>query len=143
MNPPVDLPGVETIEAARVDAIRRKVVDRLNLFIDKLRSAETRSIRQTVADLFQLFESFGVRKLLAQWIDEATAAGEIEQRGEHEQVWAELIELLDQDGARPDDRPADPEYRARVVEADGNLDAARAQPGIALRKSELPRCVAR
>src|SRR5687768_13914934 len=86
----------ERVEAERADAIRRPLVDKLQLFIYKLRSAETRSIRQTVADLFQLLESFGVRKTLAQWIDEATAAGEIEQRGEHEQVWAELIDLLDQ-----------------------------------------------
>ena len=91
-----ELPGVEAIEAARVDAIRRKVVDRLNLFIDKLRSADARSLRQTVLDLFQLYESFGVRKCLAKWMDEAAAANELEQRGEHEQVWSELVSLLDQ-----------------------------------------------
>jgi ATP-dependent helicase/nuclease subunit B len=86
----------ERVEAARADAIRRPFVGKLQGFIGKLRSTETRSIRQTVTDLFQLFESFGVRKTLASWIDEAAAAGELEQRGEHEQVWAELIELIDQ-----------------------------------------------
>ncbi|HEV2293269.1 MAG TPA: PD-(D/E)XK nuclease family protein [Tepidisphaeraceae bacterium] len=91
-----DLPELETVEAARVDRIRRQVVDRLNLFIDKLRSADTRSLRQTVLDLFQLYEAFGVRQCLVKWMDEAAEAGELEQRGEHEQVWSELVSLLDQ-----------------------------------------------
>jgi ATP-dependent helicase/nuclease subunit B len=91
-----DLPELETVEAARVDRFRRRVVEQLNLFIDKLRSAETRTLRQTVIDLFQLYEDFGIRKTIARWMDEATEANELEQRGEHEQVWSELISLLDQ-----------------------------------------------
>lgn len=91
-----DLPELESVEAARVDRIRRTVVDKLNLFIDKLRSADTRSLRQTVLDLFHLYESFGVRACITRWMDEAADANELEQRGEHEQVWSELVSLLDQ-----------------------------------------------
>jgi ATP-dependent helicase/nuclease subunit B len=87
---------LESVEAERVDRIRRTVVDRLNLFIDKLRSAEMRSLRQTVLDLFKFYESFGVRACLVKWMEEAAAANELEQRGEHEQVWSELVALLDQ-----------------------------------------------
>ncbi|MGB7161212.1 MAG: PD-(D/E)XK nuclease family protein [Tepidisphaeraceae bacterium] len=91
-----ELPEVEIVEAARVDRIRRRVVENLNLFIDKLRSADVRSLRQTVLDLFDLYESFGVRHAIGRWMDEAVEANELEQRGEHEQVWSEIVSLLDQ-----------------------------------------------
>jgi ATP-dependent helicase/nuclease subunit B len=86
----------ERIEAERADAIRQRFVGHVRLFVDRQRSAATRTVHQTVTDLFGLFERFGVRQTLAGWIEAADAAGEHEQRAEHEQVWAELVALFDQ-----------------------------------------------
>lgn len=92
-----ELPEFEAIAAERVDQIRRRAVDRLKRFITAIGAAtDARPLRQTVFDLFHLYESFGVRECVSRWMDEAAEAGELEQRGEHEQVWSELVSLLDQ-----------------------------------------------
>src|SRR5262249_40354280 len=64
--------------------------------IARLRSSETQAIRAAIVELFELLASFKVRDTLGRWIDEAIKANDPEQRGEHEQVWAELIKLFDQ-----------------------------------------------
>ena len=43
-----------------------------------------------------MFDRFGVRQALAEWMDAATASKLFEQRGEHEQVWTELVALFEQ-----------------------------------------------
>ena len=80
----------------RIDAMRRKVVDRVIHFVEASRAGETRPVRETVSDLFTLFERFHIRPTLVSWMEAATEAGDYEQRGEHEQVWNELVDLLDQ-----------------------------------------------
>lgn len=86
----------EIIEVQDADRLRRRVVNRLSPFIERVGTGAPLSVREVVLELFRMFESFGVRKKLVEWMDDAEAAGEIEQRAEHEQVWAELVELFDQ-----------------------------------------------
>jgi len=86
----------EAIELARIDANRRSLVDKLLPFVAKLRDARPSSIRQTVVDLFNLYERFGVRKVMLAWMQSALARGELELHDEHAQVWANLVELFDQ-----------------------------------------------
>ena len=87
---------VVTIEAELMNRLRRAVVDQITPFVLALCGAETQPIRATVIALFEVFKRFRVRETLAQWIERATQQNDLEQRGEHEQVWAELIKLLDQ-----------------------------------------------
>jgi ATP-dependent helicase/nuclease subunit B len=83
-------------EAAAMDALRQRVVSRLMPFVIRLRAEEKQPVRQTIVELFELYARFDVRATLAKWIDDAIANNDPEQRGEHEQVWAELIKLFDQ-----------------------------------------------
>ena len=84
------------IEAAKMDRLRRRLVDAVMPFVSLLRRPEKSTLREIVVGLYQLYQAFGVRETLGRWIDEADAANDPEQRGEHEQVWAELSVMFDQ-----------------------------------------------
>lgn len=86
----------ERAEAAEMERLRRHVSDRLAPFVARLRAEEKRPIRQTIVELFELYARFDVRGTLATWINDAIANNDPEQRGEHEQVWAELVKMFDQ-----------------------------------------------
>ncbi len=90
------LSPAETIEVARIDQNRRAVVERLLPFVNKLRGARPAPIKQTVIDLFHLYERFDVRIKLLEWMQTAQARDELELHDEHAQVWANLVELFDQ-----------------------------------------------
>jgi len=53
-------------------------------------------IRKYVAALLGAIEGYGTPAVLAQWIETAEAAEQFERAAEHQQVWAELIELFDE-----------------------------------------------
>ena len=81
--------------ATAADVYRRKLADPLAPLLAVARGGEA-SMRTIAAALFTTLDAFGVRATLARWIADADAAGQVERRGEHEQVWAELIALFDQ-----------------------------------------------
>lgn len=85
----------EQVELDRINALRRAVIDPIRPFVEAIRD-ERLSIKQIVSALFVALNSLQVPGTLARWIDEATVAGNLTDRGEHEQVWTELIELFDQ-----------------------------------------------
>ena len=85
---------IEREHAVRMDRVRRELVARIAPFVQQVQQPAT--VREIVAALFELYESFDVRAELAKWIDDTTKANQLEQRGEHEQVWAEVVELFDQ-----------------------------------------------
>jgi ATP-dependent helicase/nuclease subunit B len=80
--------------AQRMDALRRRLVDQIVPFLDRVRQPTT--VREIVSALFGLFNQLEIPQTLSRWIDQATADHQLEQRGEHAQVWAELVELFDQ-----------------------------------------------
>jgi len=73
-----------------MDAVRRRVVGKLSPFVTAVQI--TQPMSRFISLLFSLLEEFGVRQTLAKWMGDAN----LEQRGEHEQVWAELVDLLEQ-----------------------------------------------
>src|SRR5690606_32374082 len=83
--------------AQRADALRRRVIDPLLALHRSLRAQKELPVRQVVLALLELYRAFDVRRTIAQW---ATApagdAAALEHAAEHEQAWAELVELLDQ-----------------------------------------------
>ena len=54
------------------------------------------TIRQMVTALFRCIEAFAAHDTLAGWIEQADADGDVETAAEHEQVWEELCDLLDE-----------------------------------------------
>lgn len=85
----------EKIELDRINELRRAVVDPIRPFVASLRGDKL-SIRQIVSQLFGTLQKADVPNTLAKWIKTATAANQLEERGEHEQVWTELVALFDQ-----------------------------------------------
>ncbi|HTL28696.1 MAG TPA: PD-(D/E)XK nuclease family protein [Tepidisphaeraceae bacterium] len=90
-----ELQPAEQIELQRINDIRRAVVDPIRPFVETIRGGKL-SIRQIVSALFAAFQRLDVPNTLAEWIKEAGEAGRLEERGEHEQVWTELVKLFDQ-----------------------------------------------
>jgi ATP-dependent helicase/nuclease subunit B len=85
----------EIIELDRVNHLRRVVVDPIRPFVESLRRDKL-SIRQIVSLLFSTLGKMKVPDKLTEWIKTAAEAGQLEERGEHEQVWSELVGLFDQ-----------------------------------------------
>lgn len=79
-----------------VDAVRRRVADRVRPSASLLRLNESLTVREIATELFTVLDRFGVRETLAAWADAAHATGEPEQAAEHEQVWAEFVDLAEQ-----------------------------------------------
>ncbi len=99
-------PGPEHVGLRRIDAIRRRVIDALSPLVAALGPSACDgeadggpvrlAVHAFVAELYGLFERLGTRKTLTAWMRRAVADGDLEQRGEHEQVWVQLMDLLDQ-----------------------------------------------
>jgi ATP-dependent helicase/nuclease subunit B len=86
----------DTLEPVEVDQHRRKVLARLRPFLDVLRHQPRLTFRQISTELFKLIDAFGVRNKLSKWADQSRADGRLELAAEHEQTWANLVELFDE-----------------------------------------------
>lgn len=91
-DPDAELVG-ERPEA--VDEVRRRVVDRIRPTASLLRINEALTVRDLATELFAALDRFRVRDTLAEWAQRA-AQDDPEQAAEHEQVWAEFVELCEQ-----------------------------------------------
>ncbi len=89
----LDLPPAEQFELERIDGLRRRIVDPLRPFVARVSGDAKLTIREYILELFELIERFGIRKTMLAWIKETA---DLEQSGEHQQVWEELVKLLDQ-----------------------------------------------
>jgi ATP-dependent helicase/nuclease subunit B len=89
-----DAPGA-TADAGRMDVLRRGLVDRLAPFVSEATRSET-SVRALAAAIFAMLEAFDCRGQIVQWMDRAAERGHLEERGEHERVWEELVEMFDE-----------------------------------------------
>jgi ATP-dependent helicase/nuclease subunit B len=93
-----DTVAAEPDESQRMDLLRRRLADPLREF-ETAAGADGEGnvpVRRIAAALFELIERLGVRRTLAGWMRDAERADRYEQRDEHEQVWAELVGLLEQ-----------------------------------------------
>ena len=88
--------GAAGTEARTIDSLRRGVARRLKPLIDLLRFGKAVTVRAVATELFNTLERFEVRQTLSQWAAVAGESAQFEQQGEHEQVWAELVELFEQ-----------------------------------------------
>jgi len=92
-----EVPAVDAIEM-----LRRSLLDKLGPFVQVVRTGAAPTVREIAAAIFALFECFEIRKTLARWVSEAASAlssgtaSAVEERDEHEQVWANVSELFDE-----------------------------------------------
>lgn len=86
---------VESIDAKLADALRQRVVDRLQPFV-KIFDAKELSLAAMASGVFTLLEGLGVRDKIVLWMQQAEKLGRLEERGEHERVWDELVLLFDE-----------------------------------------------
>ena len=95
----------EIAQAARVDALRRKLVGPIQPLVKAL-AGEGLTLRRIVLAVFDLFDRFQVPQAVARWMAAAQDEGRFEQRDEHAQAWKTLVELLDQMVELLGDEPA-------------------------------------
>jgi ATP-dependent helicase/nuclease subunit B len=86
----------DRVDPSPMDRLRRQIADPFAPMAKLFRGKSPPTVRQAIVALFKLFEAFHVRDTVAQWIEQAIESNDPEQRGEHEQVWAELTGLFDQ-----------------------------------------------
>ena len=95
----------QSSESPAVDAIemlRRSLLDKLGPFIQVVRTGAAPTVREIAVAIYALFERFEIRKTLAKWMNEAANASQsgtasaVEERDEHEQVWANVSKLFDE-----------------------------------------------
>jgi ATP-dependent helicase/nuclease subunit B len=92
-DPDQQLAATDRPEA--VDEVRRRVVDRIRPTASLLRINEELTVREIATELFAALDRFRVRETLAEW-GQKSAQDDPEQAAEHEQVWAEFVELCEQ-----------------------------------------------
>ena len=90
-----DSDPVPVSDAAAMDALRRPLVDRLGPFVKSIRQSDA-TVRSLASGLFRLLEDFQCRNQVVNWMEIAAAAGRLEEGGEHERVWEELVKLFDE-----------------------------------------------
>ena len=86
-----DDPDAAPADPTTVDDLRRKLATPLGPLLAVARGGPA-EVRDFAVALFAVLDAFSVRHTLAQWM----ATADVERRGEHEQVWAELTGLFDQ-----------------------------------------------
>ena len=77
-----------------IDILRRRLVDPIRPLIAAV-SGEGKTVRQICTAIFELIERFPVRKWMSQQIASLRKRNRNEAAAEHEQVWAEVIDLFD------------------------------------------------
>lgn len=83
----------------RINTIRNRAAAELAAFHRRLgggRGQKLRTVRTITTALFQLLDDLKVAQRLELWSDQAEEAGDLGAAREHEQVWADVLDLLDQ-----------------------------------------------
>jgi ATP-dependent helicase/nuclease subunit B len=83
-------------DADRIDALRRRLVERLCPFEQAVNASPRLSVKVLASAIFRLLEDFQCRQQIVQWMDRAAEMHRLEERDEHEQVWDELVKLFDE-----------------------------------------------
>jgi ATP-dependent helicase/nuclease subunit B len=79
-----------------IDALRRRLVNPIAHFVRNVNAAPQTPVRQLAAALFRLLEALQCRQQIVEWMQRATDEQNLEESGEHERVWDELVKLFDE-----------------------------------------------
>jgi len=83
-------------EPQQAETIRQRLLQGLRPLVAMLRADDPRTVRQIATEIFAALDRFRVRETISGWMESATAARQLEQAAEHEQVWANVVDLFDQ-----------------------------------------------
>ncbi len=79
---------------AKVNDIRHRLITPLQTLSEKLKAAE--NVRDITQVLYQFLVDLGVPEKLALWQSRSEAAGELDIAKEQQQIWQDVIDLMDQ-----------------------------------------------
>ena len=80
-----------------LDSLRQRLCEQIGEWWPTATAKQAHPVCRTwVRRLYGLLERFGVSNRLASWCDDATARGELDEAEEHEQIWSDLIKLMDE-----------------------------------------------
>ncbi|MGD0463198.1 MAG: PD-(D/E)XK nuclease family protein [Tepidisphaeraceae bacterium] len=82
--------------ADSIDALRRRFVERIAPFVLSVSASPRMPVRALASAVFRLLEDFQCRQQIVQWMERAAELHSLEERGEHERVWDELVKLFDE-----------------------------------------------
>lgn len=85
----------QTELAGRMDALRRRICEAVRPLADATGTGAL-SVRELTLELLKAMDRFGAPQTLGRWIAAAREAHRHEEAGQHEQVWSEFVDLLDQ-----------------------------------------------
>lgn len=115
--------------SADADAIRRKIIEPLIAFAEKMRDAKNMTLRAEV--LYSLLESLNVYEKLSEWSKAAQEAGDLALSREHLKIWDDVTTMLEQFSEALGDEPiALKEFEALINEGLDSLKVSMIPPGL-------------
>ncbi|MCL6610905.1 MAG: helicase-exonuclease AddAB subunit AddB [Peptococcaceae bacterium] len=126
-----ETPGGDGIFLARINRARREGIKELIRFYGRVRPDRRPTFRSMSESLFNLLVDLDVPSKLVEWSDRARREGDLVRAVEHDRIWGQVVELLDQVVAAFGDEPASPEKFARILESGlVNLRMGLVPPGL-------------
>lgn len=115
--------------SADADAIRRKIIEPLIAFAEKMRDAKTMTLRAEV--LYGLLESLNVYDKLDEWSKAAQEAGDLALSREHLKIWDDVTTMLEQFSEALGDEPITlKDFEALINEGLDALKVSMIPPGL-------------
>lgn len=84
----------QELALAKINLIRRKIVEPLADFEQQVKAAD--NVREVTTALYDLLAALEIPAQLDRWADQAEQQGLLVEAREHRQIWADIMELLDQ-----------------------------------------------
>ncbi len=85
----------ESASLEQVNHSRRRLMDVLGEWVSLVGLDELPTVKQWAGALFELLERLGAQRLICQWFERDCAQGQLDRAGQHQQVWRDLMGLLD------------------------------------------------
>lgn len=103
---------------AAVNSSRKFLLDRLGDWLPREEASKDRpACREWLTRLVAVLERFDVLKSLAAWSASATEKSKLDEAAEHQQVWDDLVKLLDEAADTLGDEPMTGRQFREVIEA--------------------------
>ncbi len=112
-----EAPAEDGALLARVNRARRKGLKELKDFYSRVRSDRRPTVRSVSEALFNLLVDLDVPSRLADWSNRAAGEGNLVRAMEHDRIWGQVVELLDQVVAAFREDPTSPGKYARILES--------------------------
>jgi len=82
--------------AQNIDSLRRRLVERIGPFVRAVGASPRMPVRSLALAVFRLLAALEILQQIVRWMERAAELHNLEERGEHERVWDELVKLFDE-----------------------------------------------